>query len=358
MPGEVGVRVDPGELEEFGRRVLAAVGLPEPHAGLASRAIVAADLRGVYSHGVSRLPAYVARIQRDLVSRRPSIRLVKKGGAVGLIDAGNALGHVAASLAMMIATGLAARHGAGVVGVRSSNHFGMAAYYAMMAAQRGFIGIALSNSAPAMAPLGGTVPMLGTNPMSVALPAGNHGMVVLDMSTSVVARGKVRVAALAGRRIPLGWGLDRQGQPTDDPTQVLLGSLLPAAGAKGYALAVVIDLLSGVLTGSSYGSEVRESTDLSGPAGVGHLCAALKVESFSRYDEFIERMEQYARSLKNCPRAPGIERIYLPGEIEAETAAAQLQGGILVGSEVWEQLGEIAAECRIPLPRCCVEKPA
>lgn len=198
--------------------------------------------------------------------------------------------------------------------------------------------------------------MLGTNPISVAVPAGSQGAVVLDMSTSSVARGRVRMAALAGRRIPLDWGLDREGRPTDDPWAVLEGSLLPAAGAKGYALALVVDILSGVWTGSAYGPAVRETADLSGPTGVGHLLAALKVEALAQRADFLGALERYARSLKDCPRAPGVHRIYLPGEMEAEQAAFNEQYGVPVSPEVWEELATLGTRLGVPLPASPVEQ--
>ena len=302
------------------------------------------------------MPVYVARLERGLINPRPCIRAIRKWGATCLLDAGNALGHVAAVVGMKTAISVALRYGVGLVGVRNSNHFGMAAYYTMLAAERGLIGLALSNTAPAMAPLGGAVPMLGTNPISVAVPAGSQGAVVLDMSTSSVARGKVRMAALAGKRIPLDWGLDREGRPTDDPWAVLEGSLLPAAGAKGYALSLVVDILSGVWTGSAYGPAVRETTDLSGPTGVGHLLAALKVEALAERVRFVDEMERYCGSLKDCPRAPGVERIYLPGEIEAEQAAFNGQHGVPLSPEVWEELAALGGRLGVTLPALAVEQ--
>lgn len=295
------------------------------------------------------MPVYVARLERGLINARPCIRVIRKWGATCLLDAGNALGHVAAVVGMKTAISVALRYGVGLVGVRNSNHFGMAAYYTMLAAERGLIGLALSNTAPAMAPLGGAVPMLGTNPISVAVPAGNEGMVVLDMSTSSVARGRVRMAAMAGQRIPLDWGLDREGRPTDDPWAVLEGTLLPAAGAKGYALALVVDVLSGVLTGSAYGPAVRESTDFSGPTRVGHLLGALKVDAFADARDFVGAMECYARLLKACPRAAGVDRVFLPGEMEAERAAVNEQVGVPLSAEVWEDLAALGSRLGVPV---------
>lgn len=338
-------------LVDFARGILEAVGVPSGHALMASRAVVAADVRGIPSHGLARLPVYVARLERRLIDPRPCIRVVREWGATCLLDAGNGLGHVAAIVGIKSAITLALRYGVGLVGVRNSNHFGMAAHYTMMAAERGLIGLALSNTAPAMAPLGGAVPMLGTNPVSVAVPAGSEGMVVLDMSTSSVARGRVRMAALAGQRIPLDWGLDREGRPTDDPWAVLEGSLLPAAGAKGYALALIVDILSGVLTGSAYGPAVRESTDFAGPARVGHLLGALKVDAFANARDFVGAMECYARSLKACPRAAGVDRVFLPGEMEAERAAVSERLGVPLSAEVWENLATLGARYGVPFPR-------
>jgi LDH2 family malate/lactate/ureidoglycolate dehydrogenase len=239
------VLVPAGALLEACGRILEKVGVPPEQARIIAEVTVEADLRGIGSHGLLRLPAYVHRVQAGLMAADTQLKVVRERGATVLLDAQGGFGQVAGVYAMNQAIERARQHGVGFVAVRNANHFGIAAYYTMMALPHRMIGIAATNAAPSMAAWGGTTPVLGTNPISVAIPTGQDVDIVLDMASSVVARGKIRAAATKGERIPLGWALDAEGRPTEDPQAALKGTLLPIGGPKGYGLALVVDVLAG-----------------------------------------------------------------------------------------------------------------
>lgn len=322
--------------------VLAKLGVDTGHAAVVADVLVAADLRGIESHGVARLPIYCKRIKAGAINTRPSIRVLNETPTTAIVDADNGLGHVAAKTAMELCIRKARENGVAMVGVRNSNHFGIGAYYAMMAAQHGMIGFAATNASPLMAPFGGSSAMLGTNPFSVAIPAGKELPVVLDMATSLVARGKIEVCLREGKKIPLDWALDRNGKPTDDPAEALKGTLLPLGGHKGYGLAMVVDLLSGLLTGAAYLDAVGSLFgNLSKPQNVGHLLMAVDVERFMPRQEFESRIDEYIRSVKASPRAQGVAEIFIPGEIEFRATRERLARGIPLKDEVVGELHEL-----------------
>lgn len=331
-------------LLEACKRILQNVGVPEDQARLIAEVIVAADLRGVSSHGVLRLPAYVHRVQAGLMTADTQLRVIRERGATVLLDAQGGFGQVAGVYAMNQAVERARQYGVGVVAVRNANHFGIAAYYTMMALPHRMIGIAATNAAPSMAAWGGTAAVLGTNPISVAIPTGQEVDIVLDMAASIVARGKIRSAASKGERIPLGWALDAEGRPTEDPEAALKGTLLPIGGPKGYGLALVVDVLAGVLTGSDYSIYLASLHDLSQRASVGFVMQAVDITAFTDWAEYTEDMQSLIDVIRNSPRAPGVDRIYLPGEIEWLKEREYRQSGVPVPVRVLEELRELAVE--------------
>ena len=236
-----------------------------------------------------------------------------------VLDAHNGWGAVAGLAGMREAIARARQVGTGVAVVRHSNHFGIAAYYAQEAVVAGMIGVAMTNASANMSPWGGRQPYFGTNPICVAVPAGKERPVIYDGATSVVAIGKLVLAAKKGEQIPPTWAADQSGQPTTDPkVAVAAGNLLPMGGYKGYGFALIVDVLSGILAGAAFGSHVSNLRKLDAPQNVGHFFAALDIGAFADPAEFQGEMEQLVREIKNSPRAPGSERIYLPGEIEWE----------------------------------------
>lgn len=338
------IRIPANVLHDVSQKLLEKVGVPADQADLIARVIVRADLRGIGSHGVLRLPAYIHKVQRGLMAAHTQVTLVREKGATALLDGGGGFGQVAGVRGMEEAIRRAEEYGVGSVGVRNANHFGIAAYYAMMALEKGMIGIVVSNAAPSMAPWGGIEPLLGSNPLCVAIPTGEEVNLVLDMASTNVARGKIRLAARQGQKIPLGWALDSQGKPTDDPQAALEGTLLPIGGPKGYGLALVNDALAGVLTGSPFGPAIPSLHDLDRRSAVGFFFQALDVAAFAERAEFESRMQKMLATIRGSARAEGVERIYIPGEIEWEKEREGEIHGVPLTGALLNQLRDLAVE--------------
>ncbi|WP_034634336.1 Ldh family oxidoreductase [Desulfofundulus thermocisternus] len=324
------VKVNVERLREFCLALFLKLGVAEEAANIIVDVILEADLRGVSSHGLLRLPIYVKRMELGLINNRAEPSVVKETVATAVIDGDHGMGQYVATRAMEMAIAKAAHTGIGVVGVRNSTHFGVAAYYALLAVKKEQIGIVLSNTTPLMAPTGGSRRLVGNNPLCIAVPAWNHVPIVLDMACSNVAIGRIQLAAKEGRQIPLGWGLDREGVPTTDPKAVLDGGLLePMAGYKGYGLALVIDILAGVLTGSGFGEEVTPLYfDFVNKQRTGHFLMAINIGHFINKDLFYSRLGRLIESVKNSPRAPEVKEIFLPGEIEEKKRQRNLLEGL------------------------------
>ena len=329
--------------------LLQAADIPEDQASVVADVLVRADLRGIGSHGVLRLPAYVHKIQAGLLKPHTPWTCLRETPATALYDAGMGLGPVAGLWGMKEAIKRAGQFGISAIGVSNASHFGIAAYYALQAVEAGMIGVAISNAAPSMAPWGGVQAQLGTNPVSVAMPTHDEIPLVLDMAASVVARGKIRLAQREGHPIPQGWALDNEGQPTTDPKVAIEGTLLPIGGPKGYGIALVNDILAGILTGSPSGVEVRSIHDLREPSPVGFFFQVLQIEAFSSPQDFFDRLGAELTAIRNSPRAPGVERIYIPGEIEWECEQDRRQNGIPIGSGTLKALRELAHELDVQI---------
>jgi len=323
--------------------------VPNDQADIIAKVIVEADLRGIGSHGILRLPAYIRRVFAGTMTADTQLEVLRERGASLLLDAQCGFGQVAAVYAMEQALSKAEKYGTGFVAVRNAGHFGIASYYAMMALPRQMIGIISANSAPSMAAWGGTLPLLGTNPICVAIPTGEEVDIVLDMASSVVARGKIRLAVKKGDQIPTDWALDSQGLPTSDPNAAMQGTLLPIGGPKGYGLALVVDVLSGVLTGSNFGQYVATTLDYDRKVSAGFVVQALDISAFTELDIFYKDIQSLIADIRNSPRAPGVERIYLPGEIEWLKQKEQEEKGIPVPSSLLGELGKLADELKVDL---------
>jgi L-2-hydroxycarboxylate dehydrogenase (NAD+) len=250
-------------------------GLPPTDARLVAEGLVRADLRGVWSHGVARVSMYAERLRRGLIDPSPAIGIERLAPAVAHLDGANGIGFVVATRAIDGAMDLAEEAGVGVVGVRRSGHYGMAANYVLRAIERGFSSFVYTNASPALPPFGGRVPMLGTNPYAVGIPGGRLGDIVIDMACTVVARGKLKFAAQRGEAIAEGLALDEHGRPTTDGAAAFRGTVLPFGGHKGSALALQLDVMCGVMIGAAFGGAVRNPfTGLDGPQDVGHFFLA------------------------------------------------------------------------------------
>ena len=343
------------DLKEYVVRFFSAMNVPEIDARIAADVLVSADLRGVNSHGVIRLHSYYGdKLQKGQIDPDSPLRTIQESSATLALDGANGLGQVVAYRAMSRCIKMADESGLAVTTVRNSNHFGIAGYYAMMALPEDMIGVSLTNSQPLVAPTFGQKAALGTNPIAVAVPAGEEQPYVLDMATSIVPLGRVAVHKKAGLSIPEGWGVDQQGELTEDPAEVMSGgALLPLGGSaemrgyKGYGLSLLVDLLSGVLAGAAFGSGVgRPSAERH--ADVGHFFAAIKIENFRPVEEFKADMDKYIRSLKNTPKLQGQDRIFIHGEKEYERTEHYLENGVPLMVEVVDSLKEAGKSAGVP----------
>ncbi len=340
------VKIAAQDLKKLVSQLLERYEVPPDHGEIVSDVLVAADLRGVESHGLGRLyPYYISRFEKGSMNPRPDIQEKKSFAATFLLDGDNGLGHVACHRAMQKCIELAGTYGVGMGGVRNSNHFGIAGYYSMMALEENMIGICLSNSQPWVLPTHSRKRLLGTNPLSIAVPAGTSRPFVLDMATSVVPSGKLDVYRRKELAVPPEWGADSLGQASRDPGQILEGGgLFPlggpeeTAGYKGYGLSAAVDILSGVLTGSGFLSDVLSATLRSDPCRVGHFVAAMHVDAFMDVEEFKGRMDQFIETLKTAPLAEGCDRIYVAGEKEFSLWEENMKQGVPVHRKVWAEL--------------------
>lgn len=335
-------RVDRTELESFVRRVLAAARVPSEHADRVAEGLVQADLRGVDSHGVARLEAYVKNFEDGGFSRNPDIHVEQVSPAVAVVDGDAGPGQSVGMRAMEEALSLADTAGVGSVFVGNSNHFGTAAYFTQHAADAGYIGIASSNVGPDVIPFGGTEAYLGTNPIAVSVPTDGEYPVTLDMATSVVAMGKIDHGPSGeDAEIPQEWAVDGDGNPTTDPDEV--AALRPLGGPKGYGLAVVIDMFCGLLSDTAISPDIGDLyADFDEPMGLGHWFLAIDVEAIMPLEMFTAGVEAYVERLKNQPTADGIEEIMLPGEPEARKRRNHEDHGIPLTDEVVESLDRLA----------------
>ncbi|MYB76350.1 MAG: Ldh family oxidoreductase [Chloroflexi bacterium] len=330
------VRVPATTMEEFDTEAFCKVGMLPGEASLVAQSIVHADLTGVFTHGSNFLPLYTNWIQVGSIDPTATPEVVSDNGATAIISARNAMGQVAGVQAMDMAIAKAKEFGIGAVGVRESNHFGAAAYYTLRALDHDAIGFCSTNGIQVMAPYGGVTPSLSNTPIAYAIPANEERPLMLDMAVSVVAAGKVALAKRKGESIPLDWALTAEGVPTDDPSIATL--MAPVGGPKGYGLAVVLDALCGVLTGALFGQDVRRGGIPNTPQAMGQLFMALDVGHMMPVDEFKQRMDVQIRQMRDSDKAKGVDRIYLPGEIELERKENFLRDGIAFATEIVEDL--------------------
>lgn len=350
-PNEAAVVVTADHLRAFILGVLGAMGMARPAAELTADLMVRTDLRGVDSHGIGMLPKYVEWWRAGYITPGAEPELVHDDGATALFDGRKGLGHFVSSLAMRRAIDKARGLGVGFVAVRNSNHYGAAANYSMMALEHDLIGLSTTNSPYlAMVPTFGRAAMLGTNPLSFAAPAARHAPFVLDMATTTVAIGKLTIASRWKKPIPKGWALDERGVPTTDPAVALthrlltpLGGSRELGGHKGYGLGVMVDILSGVLSGAVYGNlfwrgdhRERRGHD------IGHAFAAIDPARFRPIDEFKRDMDDMIAALKATPPAAGQTQVYVAGEPEAESEAQRRREGIPMAPALVAQCDDIA----------------
>ena len=343
------------QLKEFVKSVLGKLGAPAEDAAIAADALVHAALLGVDSHGVARLekhPAFLPGLKNGLINPSPKVRVVRETPAAALLDGDNGLGVVVATRAMRLAIEKAAKAGVGAVAVTNTHHLGIACHYAMMALERRMIGLAMTNAYSQMVPPGGKKATLGTNPISLAAPAGDHAPFILDLASSVTSAGRIEILSRAGKPIPEGWLVDREGRPTTDPNDLWNGgALLPIGGRpelgsyKGYGLAVMVDVLSGVLSGAGYGAALDPVSWTT-----GHFMLAINIEAFRPFIDFQRMMDAMLTTLKATPTVEGAERVTVPGERKLATKAERSRLGIPLHPAVVESLERVGKEFSVPFP--------
>lgn len=355
MAGVDGGILFPAErLREWTEEILRSIGVERDDAALFTDSMIEANLRGVDTHGITRiLCVYVERIERGVMSAKTRLDVVRDKPSTVLIDCHNSIGQVGAAKAMAMTIGKAAVTGVAFSAVRHSNHYGMAAYWAMQALPQGMIGFSSTNAPAAMAPTGGRTALFGTNPLAVAIPAAKELPVVLDMATTVVARGRINLYAKQDKPLEAGWAFDERGVPTTDPHAALKGLLAPIGGYKGYGIALAIDFLCGILTGSNYGAHFPGflADNMTEPTDVGSVFAAVNVESFMDLAEFTATIDRAIGEVKTSAKAEGAARIYIPGEIEFETKAQRLVTGIPIPDSVVEDFVALGRRLGVPFPR-------
>lgn len=338
-------RHDPETLKAFVSAVYESTGVPPQDAALAADTLVQAEMWGHSSHGLLRLGWYYARLRSGAMKAVTNSKVVVDGGAVAVLDGADGVGPVIAVQAMEEAVRRAKAHGVGVVSVRNSNHFGTCMYYTRLGAAQGCVMLLTSNAGPNMAPWGGLKKMIGTNPWSIAAPAGRYRSIVMDMANSGVARGKIYLADKRREPIPSHWAVDAKGLPTTDPRAALEGFILPMAGHKGYVMGVMVDVLSGVLSGSEFLDSVHGPYDPVNRSGAGHFMLAVNVNAIQPIAEFEARMEEYVERLKAVPVAAGHEQVFYPGEMEnLAEESNRAQGGIVLPADTQTDLVQIARQ--------------
>jgi L-2-hydroxycarboxylate dehydrogenase (NAD+) len=351
---ESDILVRPEALLAFVTAIFEAAGLDHPAAEVYAQSLVNTNLWGIDSHGVLRLPVYARRLVKKAMNPRPNIRTLRGSQGLEVLDGDNGPGPVVGRAAMERAIALAQQHNVGVVGAIHSNHFGAAASYARLAVEHGYIGIAMTNVNPNVVAPGGSQPVVGNNPLAVAIPTYGQFPFVLDLALSSVAGGKLLLASKKGEKIPLDWATDTQGRPTDDPAVGFAGFLLPLGGHKGLGLAYVVDILCGLITGGVFLDQLKGMYKFpDDPSLTSHLMIALNISAIISPDEMRARMAAFQQTVKASPMWEASKEMLIPGEIEHRMAMARRAQGIPLPVKLYDELLSLAQELGVsqPLPR-------
>lgn len=347
-------RFPQAQVQQFGADLLAAAGMAEPDADAAVAHLLIADLRGVESHGMARMPTYVNRLLRGLIDPEAQVSIEREWASTLALNGNNALGLLVGPEAMRRTIVKAEESGICLTTVRGSNHFGIAGAYAVMAAEQGLGGMAMTNAGRLVVPANGAQPMLGTNPLAFAVPTGSGRPMVVDMSTSTVAWGKIEIARRAGIPIPPGWAIDADGRETTDPHQVKgltgLGGTLQGGSHKGYGLSLMVETLCGPLAGNLWGNRIAQSTSTGAQPGIGHMFMAWRIDAFRDLDVFLADMDEMIAELRACP--PNLHTsagaVLVPGDPEAEAEILNRERGIPLRPQVLDELAAAAEAVGIP----------
>ena len=343
------LRISAQKLQAFTASAFQAVGISARESASIAELMVRADLQGSEGHGVFRLPQYIRRIKGGAVNLQPEIRVEREAAGMALVDGDNGMGHLVMRFATEKAIEKAGTAGVAWVGVKWSNHAGPASLYAAMPMEHDMIGLYLAvgnaNHLPAW---GGLDMLLSTNPIAVALPAGEEAPIVLDMATTVAAYGKVKTKAQRGEVMPEGWMMDREGRPLTDPRRAHEGFLLPIGGYKGYGLALVFGLLAGTLNGAAMGRDVVDfNADDTTPTNTGHVIVAIDIAAFQPVADFKRSVDALVRDIRASKRLPGVDRIRLPGEGSHAARADRIKAGIPLPAPLLAALNQLAGELQI-----------
>ena len=344
-------RVAPDELLDLVASVFERCGMSRDDAALLGDSLVDADLGGVHSHGVLRVPEYVLKLTREGVDPTGKPSVIREDGACLVVDAGNGMGQIGTHFAMERAIGRARETGIAAAAIGGSNHCGAMAYFAKQTLPHDMIGLATTNALPTMAPWGGADRILGINPLAVAIPAGAAFPIVYDAAFSGSSHGKIRIHHQKGLTLPEGWALDQQGRPTTDPALAIDGLLMPIGGFKGTGLALVMGILSSMLSGASYGTELGNMEDGPKPGADGHFVAVIRVSAFEDLDRFKSRVDRAVEQIHSCRPAEGVDRIYAPGEREFLNREAFLRDGIPLNDVTLSDLRRAAGSVGVDAER-------
>ena len=317
--------------------------LNKDHSKISSRALINAELVGAYGHGLSRLKMYCNRLQKKLINPNPKIRIKKISNSISLIDADNSIGFVAADVGIKKAIQNAKKTGIGMVGIKNSGHYGLSGYYAEQAVKKNLITMIFTNAPPAVAPHGSLKSLFGTNPICFGCPSGSKIPFIFDSSISMINRGKIRFAAKNNQKIPEGVALDKYGKPTTNAKHALKGVQLPLAGFRGSGLAWMVDILSGVLTGSNHSGKVKDPfDDFTGPQNIGHLIITFKSNLFTK--NFKNRIKENIKTIKKLPKVKGIKKILYPGENKFYRYKKNFKKNIVIKNNIKKEIKELLTD--------------
>jgi L-2-hydroxycarboxylate dehydrogenase (NAD+) len=351
------------QLFSFSKNIFLKIGCSEANADIAAKTLLSADLRGVDSHGIARLSGYVRLWEVKRINANPTIKIVHETPSTAVVDGDKGLGLVVAPAAMQIAIDKAKNVGTGWVSVKNSNHFGIAGFHAMMALEHDMIGIAMTNASPLVAPTFSVERLLGTNPIAVAIPAGNEQPFVADFATTTAANGKLEILQRKNKDTPNGWVQTKTGEPSNNANEVRNGgALLPLGGDrehgshKGYMLGSIVDIFSAILSGANYGpwvppfpAYVPMPENMPGE-GIGHFLGAMRIDAFRTADEFKQNMDQWIHRFKTAKTVPGEEKVIIPGDPEREMEAERMNNGIELLQPVIDDLKELGKKHTITQP--------
>ena len=335
--------VDGKKLKKILTKIFINHGLSQNHANISSNALINAELVGAHTHGLARLKMYCDRINKKVINPKAKIKIKKISQSISQVDANNSIGFVAADIGIKEAIKNAKKTGIGLVGIKNSGHYGLSGYYAEQAVKKNLIVFCFTNAPPAIAPHGSKKRLFGTNPICFGSPTTSKVPFILDTSVSEINRGKIRVAAKTGKKIPVGVALDKFGKPTTDAKKALLGVQLPLGGFRGSGLAWMIDILSGVMTGANHGGKVKDPfDDFSGPQNVGHMFITIRPNLF--VGNFSQRIKENIKRVKRLPKIKGVKEILYPGQNKFKRFKKNLNKKIYISESIKKDLEYLNAK--------------